>query len=224
MASKICAAATAAVLALGLAGGAQAATVTLHDSSTDGVGNMAHLFAGGYNAYTPTGASWSSDPTVTPPPGSVSAVYKSPFSNTPLADTQSYFAVGAESGANGALSPVRLTFDSAQSAFTMLWGSIDSFNTITFFSGASNVYSLTGTALVALLGLPGTPKTFDQVALVTFSDFGPTGFDSIQFRSTLPSFEFALLAPVAPIPVPAAGLLLLSALGGIALIRRTRSA
>ena len=44
------------------------------------------------------------------------------------------------------------------------------------------------------------------------------GFDSVKFSSTGNSFEFAL----APVPLPAAGLLLLTALGGMKVMSRRR--
>src|SRR5262245_49878376 len=120
---------------LALAGSfdAQAITITLLDDSTQGAGNDADVYAGSYNGTTPVGASWSSNPLVVPPPGNVSGIYQSPFNNTALLDTQSYFSVGAESGANGAPSPTSLTYSSLQNAFSLLWGSIDSYNTLQFF-------------------------------------------------------------------------------------------
>jgi hypothetical protein len=172
------------------------------------------------------GATWApKDPTVTPPPAVVQFKYVSPFLNTPVADTQDFFSVGVKVDGEGARGPVALTFADAQSAIDVLWGAIDTPNTIRFFSGATNVFTYTGADLAALLGLTPTgtdSRFFNYVELVRFDDFGQDGFDSIQFSSATPSFEFGL-APV-PVPVPAAGLLLLTALGGIAVLRRRKAA
>lgn len=215
----------AAVLALGIAGGAQAATVTPLGGSTNLVGNTADVFAAGYGANTPAGATWApKDPTVTPPPAQILFKYSSPFLNTPVADTQDFFSVGAETDdGEAARGPVTRTFADAQSAINVLWGSIDTPNTIKFFKGATNVFTYTGADLATALGLTPTgqdPRFFNYVELVRFDGFGQDGFDKIEFSSVTPSFEFGL----APVAVPAAGMLLLTALGGMVVLRRRKAA
>lgn len=219
----------AATLALGLSGAVQAATVTVHAQSTQGPGNMAHVFAAGYGANTPTGATWDVDPTVANPPLTVNLDYKSPFLNTPIADDQDYFAVSTRdaSNGNGTTTPAVLSFASAQTSFKMLWGSVDRVNVIEFFSMGSSVFTYTGNQLGAFLGLvpPGSaPGSFEEVVLLSFSDFAGGSFDEIKFTSgSRPAFEFALPDP-AVIPVPAAGLLLLTAMGGMLALRRRSAA
>ena len=97
----------------------------------------------------------------------------------------------------------------------MLWGSIDSYNTIKFYLGDDLVKSWNGTEIITKFSLGGSANNFEQVALLRFSF---DGFDSVEFSSTGNSFEFAL----APVPLPAAGLLLLTALGGMSVISRRR--
>src|SRR5262245_9307639 len=93
---------------------AQASVIRLN-SSTQGAGNTANIYAGNYNGTTPTGATWSENPLVVPPPGNWSGIYQSPFNNTPLLDTQSYFSVGGvDSNGDGATSPVNLSYTSLQ--------------------------------------------------------------------------------------------------------------
>ena len=205
-----------------LAFSAQAVTVSLVDSSTQAAGNTADVYAAGYAGTTPVGASFSDDALVTPPPGNIAGAYQSPFNNTALGDTQTYFSVGGSSGANGAASPVTLTFAAPVDAFSILWGSIDSYNTIEFFSGAASLMAFTGTDIVNAFALGGSPINYEQVALLNFSDFGTGGLTSVRFSSSQAAFEFAL-AP-APIPLPASALLLFGALGGLGVISRQRKA
>jgi hypothetical protein len=200
-----------------LAFGAQAVTVSQIDSSVQGAGNTAHLYAANYAGNTPIGGSFSSDPLVVPPPGNANGIYQSPFNNTPLLDTQTYFSVGGVDGnGEGAVSPVTLTLGGPADSFDILWGSIDSYNTIEFFSGATSLMSFTGTDIVNLFALGGSPLNYEQVALLRFSDFGTGGLTSVQFSSSQAAFEFAL----APVPLPASALLLLGALGGLGFVSR----
>jgi hypothetical protein len=62
---------------------------------------------------------------------------------------------------------------------------------------------------VNLFALGGSAANYEQVALLSFSDFGAAGFNRIDFRSTQAAFEFAL----APTQVPEPGTLALLGLG-----------
>ena len=56
---------------------------------------------------------------------------------TPFGDTTNYMAVlggGQES----------IAFGSLMSAFGLYWGSVDGYNSLTFYNGASQVYSISG--------------------------------------------------------------------------------
>jgi hypothetical protein len=210
-----------------LAFSAQAVSVDLIDTSTQGAGNQAHIFASAYAGYTPAGAVFSDDALVTPPPGSLASLYQSPFNNTALSETQSYFSVGTvDRAGDGAPSPVTLTFGAPIDSFTILWGSIDSYNTIEFFSGAASLMAFTGSQIVDMYDLGGLAganlSNYEQVALLRFSDFGQGGLTSVKFTSPQAAFEFAL-APQ-PIPLPASALLLFGALGGLGVISRQRKA
>lgn len=224
--SKVSGLAAAAALALAFVGGAQAATVTFGSNSTNGVGNTADVYAPLYGANTPTGATWTMDPTVANSPKSVLLDYKSPYLNTSLAETNTYFAASTRTAANsnGLTTPAELTYNKGRYVFNMLWGSVDRGalgNVITFYSGATEVFKYTGTQLGAALGLtPPGPAwgSLEQVVKVKF-DFGTDTFDRVTFQSGRPAFEFAL----APVPVPAAGLMLLTALGGFAMLRRRKA-
>lgn len=194
--------ACAAVVALGqFSGVASAATVTTVGADATMVAALRDT-----SLALPEGARWQ----VQPPTRTGS---ESPFSalGTAAASQISYYILPYNRSAD-------LRFSEVQNNLTFLWGTPDTFNYVRFY--------LTGTAGAVLdisrgnLDIAGTQGTRSK--LVTISDLL---FDRVVFSSGGQSFEFASIsvAPdVAPVPVPAAGLLLISALGGVAVLRRTK--
>jgi hypothetical protein len=157
-------------------------------------------------------ADWFISPTVVS--GSVGGKYRSPYDD----GTTEYFTVGSPDMQE---SPAVLILKSAKNTFTMLWGSIDDYNAVTFCLGEM-CDTVSGAEVRAATNAPIGIKN----SVVKFtSDFY---FDTVSFYSNFdrigdqPAFEFAL-APV-PVPLPAGGLLLLGALGGIAALRRRKTA
>lgn len=207
-------ASAAALFGIAFAGSAMAAPVlTVLNSSVQGGGNTANVYAANYSANLPTGASFDVDPTVAF--GSLDGVYKSPFNNTGLLATQSFFSVGATRNGSGAPSPVTLSFNSLQNSFSMLWGSIDGYNTISFLNGTTEIKNWTGSQILSLL-----PGSGERVAKLDFA-FGNDVFNKVQFISGNPAFEFAL----APSQVPEPGTLALLglALGVASVVSRRRA-
>lgn len=204
--------AAAALLGIAFAGSALAIpSVSVVASSTQGTGNTAHTYAANYNGTVPAGASFSGgNPFIAF--GSASGNYKTPFNGTPLSGSQSFFSVGGASDP----SPTSLNFGSLQNSFSLLWGSIDGYNTISFLNGNTAVASWTGGQINALL-----PGSGERVALLNFA-FGNDPFSTVTFKSTSAAFEFAL--PGGQVPEPGTLALLGLALGVAGVVSRRRKA
>ena len=219
----------AATLALS-AGIASAATfnITVHAASGDGsdpsVDNTANLYAPNYGAVLPSGGVWLNPvTTIVPPFGTVDGEYRSPWDNTTgpaLEDVNSYFAAGPNSTTQE--NPAKLGFATPQLSLKFLWGSIDSYNEITFF-GSDWQKTVFGIDARDAIGAPcrgGSTGNFSCTALLTISFDQGHEFGRVEFLSRdSQAIEFAF------IPLPAPALLLLTgigALGGLAAARRRR--
>lgn len=166
----------------------------------------------GTSSVLPAGASWA--PTVPAAPqlvsGSLGGQYRSPFESLGAGNFESiqyWNVLGNRTG--------NLVLSAAVGTLSFLWGSVDTYNTVTLFN------TLAGTSLVitnADLGNPDAPTIGLGASFVTISGFA---FDRVEFGGSGNSMEFS---NVAAIPLPAGGLLLIGALGGLALLRRRKTA
>src|ERR1700722_14889653 len=109
--------------------------------------------------------------------------------------------------------------------FGLLWGSMDSYNSIVFLMNGVTVAQYSGTAIASLTGLDadGDQGAAASNRYVNFN-FGGTFFDEVDLVTTNYAFEVDDLAFGDPIPEPATLALFLTALGGICLLRRKRAA
>lgn len=116
--------------------------------------------------------------------------------------------------------PAILSFGSDQNRFGLLWGSVDDYNFLDFYDDGGLVASVTSAEIAPL-----TATAQRGASLVSISDLV---FDEVRFRSTSPAFEFSNITAgydqVAPIPLPPAILMFLSALAGAAFVARRRRA
>jgi hypothetical protein len=151
--------------------------------------------------------------------GSVGGVRRSPYDTVAgLASTGKYHSVQGGGSAT-------YVFDDLQTGFSLLWGSPDSYNTLTFFNGADEVIvgplgtSVTGAEIGARAPISPLGGKF---AFVTFGDIL---FDKVVLTSGSNAFEYGLVESTpAPVPLPAAGWMLIAGLGALAAAGRARRA
>ncbi len=136
--------------------------------------------------------------------GAVAGQYAAPFisnSNGLLfgdptvsgADTTKYLTTG--------LGSATLLFPEDELYLGLLWGSVDTYNTLSFYDGAVLVGSLTGTDITAgAIGDQGVNGTYYVNVLSTLA------FDKVIATSSQYAFEFDNVAynPTNPVPAPAA--------------------
>lgn len=132
------------------------------------------------------------------------------------ADTTPYLTVPSDKSSGSA----ELSFGTTYNYFGLFWGSMDNYNSLSFYNGTNLVASYTGSDVAnpnAANGNQSAPSTNSYVNFLDLPDF-----DKVRFTSTSYAFEVDNVAVGHVVPVP--GSLLLSGIGlaGLSRIRRRR--
>ena len=119
------------------------------------------------------------------------------------------------------LASVDFNFSSVMKELSFVWGTPGPQNRVEFFLGGISQFAFFGNTVISGntaqgLSTGGTLSLLTKITGLTF--------DKVVFSAGRPALEFANLATVAVVPVPAAGLMLLGALGGLAALRRRKRA
>jgi hypothetical protein len=104
---------------------------------------------------------------------------------TPYTDTTSYLTVGPY--ATGTGNSATLSLGGAANYFGLYWGSIDTYNIISFFLGAAKVASFSGAQLPSL-SADGGRSLWASNRYINF-DFGSSAFDQVVLTSATRAFE-----------------------------------
>jgi hypothetical protein len=134
----------------------------------------------------------------------------------PAGDTSPYLAIPTQ----GQQGFVTATPGGSHNYFGLYWGSMDSYNTLTFFNGATQIASLTGQDVLAAAAAQGNQTSPDSNRYVNLS-FGGLNFTTVVLRSDGVAFESDNHA-FGRVPEPATIALLGAAFAGVAFSRRRK--
>lgn len=197
--------ALAAVAALSLVAPASAATIQVLGAVQDG---------DSYTNLTPTTYFESGVTAFVGVTGSLAGNYRDVYSGTDLEDVGAYNAVKIGGTMTYALA-------AAAKSIRLIWGSVDGRNNLLLNLVGGNSELVTGFDILNNPDVQVDAGTTNVIVQV-WSLFD---IESVTMTSDVNSFEHVFNPPeipVAPVPVPAAGLLLLAAVGGLGIAARRR--
>lgn len=210
--------AAGAFLAASMAFSASALAVTVSVDGTPGGATGYHSSVPGVTTVdfdSPYPAGWSLSGSAAVVSGSLAGYYAAPPNSGPNANTSHYLTVpsGQSSGT------AEIALGGYYNYYGLYWGSIDSYNTLSFWNAGTQVFSFSGSDAAALV--PTAPNG-EQSLAAYFNFFGLPQFNTVRLSSTSYAFETDNHA-YGNVPTP--GSLALLGVGGIGLsmLRRGKS-
>jgi hypothetical protein len=140
--------------------------------------------------------------------------------SSPPGDTTPFLTISPSGGSvpagNGGTGPVTINFSSLNDYFGLYWGTIDTYNSIAFYRGATQIGSTISGGSNGLAA--------NSSAYVNFTFTGPSEyFDKVVLTSTSPAFETDNHAYRAvPVPPSLFGILVTGGIGAIKAFKRKK--
>lgn len=209
------------LLVFGVAGSVSAVSIT-YDYSYDLVYDTLTTPYGGATVETFDEAlllwTWTGSEAIVT--GSSSGLYAAPYNNSIMstADQTQYVTVPYPDPANNSGSATA-TLGGVYNYFGIFWGSVDTYNSLSFYNGSTLVASYTGTDIITPNAANGNQSAPSTNLYVNF--LGLPDFDSFTMSSTQFAFEADNIA-VSRVPEPATMLLLGTGLIGLAGLGRRK--
>ncbi|MBN9064168.1 MAG: hypothetical protein BGP06_12835 [Rhizobiales bacterium 65-9] len=116
---------------------------------------------------------------------------------------------------------LEMSFGSAMSKLGFYWGSIDGYNSISFYKGGSLVETVSGSVVLPSLVDNGGQASFSSNRYVTLVMASGVSFDTVRFSSSSNSFEFDNIA--AGVPEPSTWAMMLLGFAGLSFASYRRS-
>lgn len=113
------------------------------------------------------------------------------------------------------------SFTDVMKELSFVWGTPGPQNKVELFLGGISQYAFFGNTVIDGTSAQTLSAGGNLSILTTIADLR---FDRLEFSAGKPALEFANLTTVAAVPLPAAGMMLLGALGCIAALRRRKTA